>query len=131
LQHQYESVERNGVKLVIDHTTALTWQQGGSKGYMDFAAAQRYTQQLNREKFAGYSDWRLPTLEEAMSLMEPEQKSRSLYIDPVFDETQRWIWTADQLASGRAWVVDFSTGYCDYNYLLSYGNVRAVRSGQS
>jgi len=66
----YESIERSGAKLVIDHATGLMWQQGGSDGFMTFAAAQEYVQKLNREKFAGYSDWRLPTLAEAMSLME-------------------------------------------------------------
>ena len=28
---------------------------------------------------------RLPTLEEAMSLMEPTEKSSGMHIDPVFD----------------------------------------------
>ncbi|MCG3158859.1 MAG: hypothetical protein DKINENOH_05503 [bacterium] len=131
LQHQYESVERNGAKLVIDHATGLTWQQGGSKEWVNFAEAQKYLEQLNREKFAGYSDWRLPTLEEAMSLMEPEKRNGDLHIDPVFDKNQRWIWTADQEASGGAWCVRFSFGTCDRNDVLSNLVVRAVRSGQS
>lgn len=31
LRHQYESVERNGAKLVIDHAAGLLWQQGGRR----------------------------------------------------------------------------------------------------
>ncbi|UCE06837.1 MAG: hypothetical protein JSW07_01985, partial [bacterium] len=71
-------------------------------------------------------------LEEAMSLVESEQKYDDLYIDPVFDKKQDRIWTADQVKGKlRAWVVSFGGGGC-YNDSLSYDKgVRAVRSGQS
>lgn len=131
LRHQYESVERNGAKLVIDHATGLTWQRGGSEELMTFANALKYLEQLNRERFAGYNDWRLPTLEEAMSLMEPEKRNRDLYIDPVFDKNQHWIWTADKEASGGAWVVYFYGGACTHGGVHDPNYVRAVRSGQS
>ncbi len=128
IQHKYETIERQGQKLVIDHATGLTWQQSGSEKYMNFKKAEEYVQKLNKEKYGGYDDWRLPTLEEAMSLMEPEQKHGDLYIDPVFDKTQRYIWTADKESASRAWVVDFFLGYCGYvhvEYVTSF--VRAVR----
>lgn len=128
-KHQYETVTRRGVKLVIDHATGLTWQQSGSDKYMNFADAQNYVAQLNREKFAGYNDWRLPTLEEAMSLMEPKKNEHGLYIDPVFDKNQRYIWTADKEASGGAWVVHFNFGSCVHIYVYDLPFVRAVRSG--
>jgi len=92
---------------VIDHATGLTWQQSGSKETMSFAEAEKYIQKLNGQEYAGHNDWRLPTLEEAMSLMEPSTKNGDLYIDPVFDKTQRWIWTADKREAGVAWVVSF------------------------
>ena len=31
-----------------------------------------------------------------MSLMEPTKKNGALYIDPVFDKKQHWIWTSDR-----------------------------------
>lgn len=92
IQHQFETGK--GGQVVVDKTTGLMWQQSGSPKSMVYDDAKKYIAQLNREKFAGYSDWRLPTLEEAMSLMEPQKKNADLYIDPVFDNTQRWIWTA-------------------------------------
>jgi len=127
----YESIELNGAKLVIDRSTGLMWQQGGSEERITFADAQKYITQLNREKFASYSDWRLPTLEEAMSLMEPKENSADLYIDPVFDKSQRWIWATDKEASGGAWYVSFYSGSCTHYYEHYYSSVRAVRSGQS
>lgn len=130
-KHLYAVVERGNIKVIYDWLTSLMWQQGGSQKMISFAEGQEYIAQLNREKFAGYDDWRLPTLEEAMSLMEPEGKNGGLYIDPVFDNTQRWIWAADEESAGVAWYVDFYFGYCS---ALNFGNdiyVRAVRSGQS
>lgn len=128
VHHLYEPKDQ----LVIDHTTGLMWQQAGSdRG--DFPKAQEYIRQLNRDKFAGYSDWRLPSLEEAMSLMEAKQNEvNGLYINSLFDKRQSWIWTADMRSASVAWVVGFSVGYCDVVDLGVGGHyVRGVRSGQS
>lgn len=127
--HEYEAIERQGQKLVIDHATGLTWQKSGSVKYMTFAEAEKFIQKLNQQKFAGYDDWRLPTLEEGMSLMEPTKRN-GLYIDPTFDETQRWIWTADKPPAGVAWAADFHGGVCDImdrHYLYGSSHVRGVR----
>ncbi len=113
--------------VVIDYATGLMWQQSGSSNSMTYAEAEKYVRDLNHQRFAGYNDWRLPTLEEAMSLMEPK-KQGDLYLDAVFDRRQRWIWTADKQSAGVAWVVIFSNGGCDGNDVASdYSSVRAVR----
>jgi hypothetical protein len=127
--HLYEKREQDRQSIVVDYATGLTWQQSGSPSYLTFENAQAFVTQLNAEKHAGFNDWRLPTLEEAMSLMEPKKHS-NLYIDPLFDRQQTWIWTADKESAGRAWYVDFGSGLC-YRTDVGDGNdVRAVRSGQ-
>ncbi|MBN1155834.1 TIR domain-containing protein [candidate division KSB1 bacterium] len=116
---------------VLDASSGLLWQRSGSDEYMKLDKAEKYIDTLNSENFAGYHDWRLPTLEEAMSLMEPEEKNGNLCIDPVFDKTQIWIWTSDQLKGNerRRWDVIFTTGDCGSSVVLNdYGYVRAVRS---
>jgi len=126
--HQFEVLE--GGCVILDSTSELFWQQSGSRDdYMKYDSAAAYVEQLNEEKFAGFSDWRLPTLEEAMSLMEPK-KINGLHIHPLFNHLQLRIWTADsdRYSKLNDWIVYFDDGSCgDYGFGPLY--VRAVRSG--
>ncbi|MCK6558708.1 TIR domain-containing protein [bacterium] len=132
LQHLYEAIEQNNAKLVFDRATSLIWQQAGSEKLIVFEEARQYLEQLNRDRFGGYSDWRLPTLEEAISLMEPTKKNGGLHIDPEFDGTQRWIRTADVPVLGEARDANFNEGRCNNNSIATTNYyIRAVRSGQS
>lgn len=124
--HRYEPREYQGEKVVFDHSTGLMWQQSGSPERRIYLEAEKYLGQLNAKRFAGFDDWRLPTLEEAMSLMEREKKSGDLYIDTVFDCMKWWIWTADKESTGRAWVVSFG-GRCFSSGVGYIYYVRAVR----
>jgi hypothetical protein len=99
--------------------------------YMTYAYVEKYISNLNKNRFAGYDDWRLPTLEEAMSLMEREKKNGNLYIDLVFDRRQQHIWTADIGRTEWPWLVSFDYGCCTRHVSSSQNYVRAVRSGQS
>ena len=129
--HKYTELNIKGKKVVFDEFSCLMWQQGGSKNSMSYEDAKQWVTELKRNRFAGFNDWRLPTLEEAMSLMESEQEN-GLHINPIFDSKQSWIWTADMIyGESRAWVVNFNLGYCYRYYLYVDYCVRAVRSGQS
>lgn len=120
-------VQQNG-KTVFDRLSGLIWQQAGSAKYMTSADTHEYIRQLNAQKIAGFSDWRLPTLEEAMSLMESKKLNGDLYIDAIFNKTQRYIWTPDKESAGVAWVVSFGDGFCYLSGVHDDGYyVRAVR----
>jgi len=117
--------QKNG-QVIYDAATELTWQQSGSSSGITFKEAQAYLQKLNTEKYAGFGDWRLPTLEEAMSLMEPEKMNGDLHIDSKFDKTQSYIRTADKYSA--SWGVNFIGAYClndDFGHVHYF--VRAVR----
>lgn len=73
VKHQYKPFKLHGKKLVFDYTTDLIWQRSGSMIDMNSAEAEKYIINMNKKKFAGFVDWRLPTLEEAMSLMIPKK----------------------------------------------------------
>ena len=128
IQHRYSFIERQGQKVVIDKSTNLIWQQSGSKKFLNYLKAIQYIKELNIQNFAGYNDWRLPTLEEAMSLMESNEKNYTLYIDPLFDAEQHSIWTADKKDVSSVWFVFFNFGYCDVYPMANVTFVRAVRS---
>ncbi len=105
------------------------WQQSGSSEIMASEDTKAYIARLNQERFAGYGDWRLPTLEEAMSLMAAKKMANNLYIDPVFDAKQEWIRTSDQFSASRAWSAGFLGGSCFNGVFGSSYYVRAVRFG--
>lgn len=116
-------------EVVVDRETGLMWQQAASPEHMLYNLATQWINNLNKRGFAGYNDWRLPTLDEAMTLMEHAPNSAGLYIDPIFNSKQRaWMWTADRGETDSAWYVNFNYGYSRLNRIKSSSNqVRAVR----
>ena len=106
------SLNREG-DVVFDKTTGLHWVRAGSDYTMPWDMTGDFVAGLNEDRYGGFDDWRLPTLEEALSLVEPVRKNAdrsnprflSLYIDPIFDAAQRRIWSADKYAASP--VVDW------------------------
>ena len=115
-------------EVVFDHTTGLMWQKSGSDDWLHYKDAESYVEQLNRKQFAGHNDWRLPTISELMSLLEPEKQSNELYIDPVFNENQIVCWSSDKRSSESAWLVYFAHGDVYRGYFFGETYVRCVRS---
>ncbi len=130
--NEYEVRTIRGDKAVLDHATGLMWHQSGSEKYMKYDKAKQWVDELNRRGYAGYSDWRLPTLEEGASLIERSKMNGDLYIDQKFSSKQRWIWTGDMLSdsSGRVWVVYFLIGFVERYLVDTFIFVRPVRSGK-
>ncbi len=128
IENKFEVKQVDGVKVVIDHATDLMWQQSGTDGVKNYSEAKKYISQLNLKDFAGYSNWRLPTLEEAMTLMELTEKNGDLNTDPVFNKTPL-IWTSDLFGAYGACAVYFSDSqFIDEEiFFLSGSYVRAVR----
>jgi serine/threonine protein kinase len=53
---------------VTDHATGLMWQKSAESGLESYREANICVASLNRARFAGYSNWRLPTINELSSL---------------------------------------------------------------
>ena len=120
----------NREEVIIDEITNLMWQQSGSTNRMGYERAEMWIDRLNKKGYAGHHDWRLPTIEEAMVLMEPRKLNGDLSISSLFSKDQPWIWSADLIKNEkRGWVIIFDFGGCDCTYLDDKNYVRAVRSG--
>jgi len=135
----------NGDGTITDRATGLMWQKSGSSRAKDWKQARTYVKHLNKDQFAGYSDWRLPTIDELVSLVERETVNE-VHIDPIFYDKQKICWSADKgpvfggttANSPQVWHVNFSEGslgltilpeFRNYNYTLTTRRyVRAVRS---
>ena len=122
--------EDNGDGTATDRATHLMWEKGGVSERRTFLDALKYGQDLNNRRFGGYSDWRVPTIEELASLLESSWKNEDLFIDPVFDTQQRSCWSTDTQGLERAWKVDFYLGYVADDPMTFLHWVRAVRSVQ-
>jgi len=120
-----------GNGTVADWSSGLLWQQVGSHESLDYEKAKDYVRGLNHKEFAGYNDWRLPTVSELLSLVEKSVQSHGLYINPIFDTSKSWCWSADKIksSSGRAWSVGFHNGQVDWLNHFNAVDVRVVRQG--
>jgi len=98
-------------KVVIDAVTGLMWGQRGSFRAMGIKSARRWVRDLNRRRFGGYSNWRLPTVEEASSLLERKKWYGDLHVYSVFSADQKEIWTSDiHSEKDEHFVVSFKKG---------------------
>jgi hypothetical protein len=66
----------NADGTITDRATGLMWEKGGSSSVLHYREAKKYVSRLNKDKFSGYNDWRIPTLEEVCSLLEREINER-------------------------------------------------------
>lgn len=106
----YEVKKRKTVFVVLDYPAALMWYNEKSPGKMDFKKAEKWIRDLNRQRYGDYSDWRIPTLEEAASLLRKRKNRNGLHIDRIFSVNQKIIWTQDRFSSNSLWVVHFDSG---------------------
>lgn len=99
----------NGDNLTVtDRVTGLMWQRGGMD-IMSYRSMQKRIDQLNRDGFAGYNDWRIPTMDEALSLMESNSLNGQ-FLHPCFSTQQPFIFVDCIRKPGGYWFVDFKHG---------------------
>ncbi len=116
----------NNDGTVTDKATGLMWEKSGSSRLYN-SRAKEYIKQLNKQRFAGYSGWRMPTVEELASLLV-RKRTNGAHMDPVFDHKQTLSWTIDRSESQSwswykgAWLVDFKNGTVNEAYWRGTGS---------
>jgi len=103
IEHNYEQQVLEGAVVVIDHATDLMWQKGNSR-QQNYALNIDTLAALNTTNHAGYSDWRFPTLDEVMSLLQANENEP---LSAIFEAGTPIIMTADRTPTDGHWIVYF------------------------
>jgi peptidoglycan hydrolase-like protein with peptidoglycan-binding domain len=129
-QHQYETKTFYGEKIVLDHSTGLIWQQNPT-AFVPGNDIRKHLKQVNANRYAGFSDWRLPTIEELASLLEHPGKGRD-FLHPAFAMPYWYCVSADTVKgdASSVWVVFFEDGYVIHHDASDDFDILLVRSGQ-
>jgi hypothetical protein len=115
-------------RVAIDLRTSLMWQRGGFD-ISSHRMMQKRVDETNEPGLAGFNNWRLPTLEEAMSLMEPQLNGKGLHLHPCFSREQPFIFVAARRRPSGHWFVDYKQGRCFWSSATIPGGFgRLVRS---
>jgi serine/threonine-protein kinase len=123
--------QRSDGQTVEDPSTGLTWQRGGSPFALDWHQAGEFIAQLNRDGFGGRRDWRLPTIAELITLLQPNPTGSEHCLPPVFDRRPQRLWSCDRRAYTSAWYVDLDIGFVAWQDLSCQNAIKAVCSPAS
>jgi len=117
---------RDDAGTVTDNTTGLMWQQVDDNKRYVWEAALNYCGDLS---LAGFSDWRLPTLKELVSIIEYEKYSPATdgLFFPDTNLDNYWSSSVFALDSSYAWNAGFRYGIIVTSKKLNGCYVRCVR----
>lgn len=116
--------------IVVDTRTGLMWQDDDQVVKAQYTWTQALDQcsiQLNNNKFAGFSDWRVPNINELKSIINYDTAPA---IFSAFNQRVTYFWSSTPQAVNSpsfAWGVDFSKGAVLSYSQASYRFVRCVR----
>jgi serine/threonine-protein kinase len=110
-------------ETVLDAATNLVWQRQGSRYPLTFAAAHQYVELLNGQAFNNCDQWRLPTVNELLSLL-PEG-DRVVFPDPSLRPV-KWVWSCDRHGHHESWYVNMDMGFAGVQDVNCLNHVLAV-----
>ena len=139
MQQEKSRFMKGSDMTIYDTQSSLTWMANDSRLNLDrevsWDDAEAYAKEMNEQQFAGHSDWRVPSFQEASSLFDQEKlnkdfKNGDIHLDPVFPPgASNCTWTCE--VRGREAQIIFYLNGCPYWYdkndkTISHG-VRLVR----
>lgn len=97
--------------VALEKRGGLYWQRQGSGFTLDWLQAKEYVASLNATCWQGRSSWRLPTVEELLTILTPPLHDAQCSTWPLFDATIHWLWSSDPCNKKQAWMVDVVESY--------------------
>jgi len=121
--------------VVTDSVYKLMWQDGDEIFKGDYDKAIKYCKNLT---FAGFEDWRLPTLNELLSITDDSRynpainkafKNIAYETNVKGEKIYDWYWSSTKYVSDSyfVWVVSFENGGDGWGALYFRNFVRCVR----
>jgi hypothetical protein len=128
-QQERERIAREAPAGVwADIATGLMWTKKDNGSDVNWQQAMDYCRNL---QLAGYSDWRLPTIDELQGIYDPNVGSD--HAKGNLQLSRLWEWSSSQNASGEAWYFTFYAGlrFSNLTGLSEFHRALCVRrSGQ-
>lgn len=122
----------NGDGTVRDSASGLLWTQSGNGEEITHGDSIVFCEDLS---LAGFDDWRLPTLEEAVSLFRPDAEPTNSYryrdkdyplrIDNALSLSAPGIWTSSASYRGAPTAYLYSSGR-DFSWRGDHKNFQRV-----
>lgn len=118
---------------VKDHRTGLVWRRCAEGQRWDgthcAGEALLMPHLVAIAHAASQPGWRLPTMPELYSLVEPERRDPALDAAVFPDTPLHWFWTSTVTTSRltHAWLVHFGVGQPNYALRMNHVHVRLVR----
>jgi len=109
-----------GNEAVLDRETGLVWEQSPSTTQSNWFILSSHCVRLSK---GGRKGWRLPTIQDLASLIDPTQTNPSLPSGHPFAVQSSYYWSASSFANlaNDVWVVDFGNGS-----VVNGGKVNAI-----
>ncbi|RJX23627.1 MAG: DUF1566 domain-containing protein [Desulfobulbus sp.] len=122
--------ERDG-ETVLDEATGLVWQRRIAPLLLNREEATALIDDLNAGRIGGIAGWRLPTVNELLSL----PRENALFLDDApngsFSGERNWFWSCDRRSETTSWFVNTAIGYAGWQENCCRFAVRAVATFQS
>ena len=128
---------KNGI--VIEPSKRLVWMKDDSyqltKKWMSWVQVRDYALELNKERYAGYSNWRMPNTSEARSLYDKKHSNKDHWgqevpVDEIFNPGFGFLcWTSEVRNKVQAVRFGYRRGVTTFDdaYRTSRGASRLVR----
>ena len=112
--------------LLLDRTTRLIWERSGTRFPVNWKEAKARVRHLNQDKYQGLEGWRIPTVDELLTILTPPPRGMGHCLEPVFDARQHWLWSADRASFIAAWYASLELGFVASGDFSSFYHLKAV-----
>jgi hypothetical protein len=115
-KNDFEAMAINNDNVVFDYATNLMWRGTVISSFFNFGGKSRKTvshwiKKKTIKPYALVKNWRLPTIEEAASLLKMSKNSiNNLHITPKFPYAKIIITGDYDSKSNARWIVNFELG---------------------